>query len=105
MRVSHNHVTTATHLARAQVCAYGLELYNEDLRDLAVGGGRDDDKAKAWDGKGSGGDGILRRMFPRWIQAGPHRARVLGVEPAHARHGGEGAWYVQLRRPRIGTTP
>jgi DNA-nicking Smr family endonuclease len=54
-------------------------------------------------GKGSGGDGILRRMLPRWIQAGPHRGRVLGVEPAHARHGGEGAWYVQLRRPRAGT--
>jgi DNA-nicking Smr family endonuclease len=53
-------------------------------------------------GKGSGGDGILRRMLPRWIQAGPHRGRVLGVEPAHARHGGEGAWYVQLRRPRGG---
>ena len=56
-------------------------------------------------GKGSGGDGILRRMLPRWIQAGPHRARVLGVEPAHARHGGDGAWYVQLRRPRGGATP
>jgi DNA-nicking Smr family endonuclease len=55
-------------------------------------------------GKGNGGDGILRRMLPRWIQAGPHRARVLGVEPAHARHGGDGAWYVQLRRPRGGPT-
>lgn len=28
--------------------AYALELYNEDLRDLAHGGGRDD-SAKGWD--------------------------------------------------------
>lgn len=51
-------------------------------------------------GKGSGGDGVLRRMLPRWIQSGPHAARVLRCEPAHVRHGGDGAWYVYLRRPR-----
>jgi DNA-nicking Smr family endonuclease len=51
-------------------------------------------------GKGSGGDGVLRRMLPRWIQAGPHAGRVLRLETAHARHGGEGAWYLYLRRSR-----
>lgn len=51
-------------------------------------------------GKGSDGDGILRRMLPRWINSGPHAARVLRIEPAHARHGGGGAWYVYLRRDR-----
>lgn len=51
-------------------------------------------------GKGSDGDGILRRMLPRWINAGPHAARVLRIEAAHARHGGGGAWYVYLRRDR-----
>jgi DNA-nicking Smr family endonuclease len=51
-------------------------------------------------GKGSGGDGVLRRMLPRWIQSGPHAGRILRVEHAHARHGGEGAWYVYLRRVR-----
>ena len=51
-------------------------------------------------GKGSDGDGILRRMLPRWINAGPHAARVLRIEPAHARHGGGGAWYVYMRRDR-----
>lgn len=56
-------------------------------------------------GKGNGGDGVLRRMLPRWIQAGPHARRVLRVEPAHARHGGDGAWYVYLRRTRPGAGP
>ncbi|GLC45429.1 hypothetical protein PLESTB_000619800 [Pleodorina starrii] len=36
---------------KTQIMAYGLELYNEDLRDLALAGGRDD-TAKGWDGKG-----------------------------------------------------
>jgi DNA-nicking Smr family endonuclease len=51
-------------------------------------------------GKGSDGDGVLRRMLPSWINSGPHAARVLRIEPAHARHGGGGAWYVYLRRDR-----
>ena len=51
-------------------------------------------------GKGSGGDGVLRRMLPRWVQSGPHAARVLRLETAHARHGGDGAWYAYLRRAR-----
>ena len=51
-------------------------------------------------GKGSDGDGVLRRMLPRWINSGPHAARVLRIEAAHARHGGGGAWYVYLRRDR-----
>ena len=38
--------------------AYGLELYNEDLRDLAMAGGRDE-AAKGWDGKG-GNAGALK---------------------------------------------
>ena len=51
-------------------------------------------------GKGVGGDGVLRQMMPRWLVAGPHATRVLRVEPAHAKHGGSGAWYVYLRRRR-----
>jgi DNA-nicking Smr family endonuclease len=51
-------------------------------------------------GKGSGGDGVLRRQLPHWIHAGPHSTRVLRIEPAHVRHGGSGAWYVFLRRRR-----
>ncbi|KAG2492591.1 hypothetical protein HYH03_009252 [Edaphochlamys debaryana] len=36
---------------KTTIMAYGLELYNEDLRDLALAGGRDEG-AKGWDGKG-----------------------------------------------------
>lgn len=43
------------------------------------------------------GSGILRKAVPSWLSAPDMRAAVLGVEPAHTSHGGEGALYVRLR--------
>jgi DNA-nicking Smr family endonuclease len=51
-------------------------------------------------GKGSGGEGVLRRGVPRWLASGEHAARILKVEAAQPRHGGGGAFYVFLRRQR-----
>ncbi len=42
--------------------------------------------------------GVLRRQVPIWLSLPEFRALVLGFEPAHAGHGGEGALYVRLRR-------
>lgn len=42
--------------------------------------------------------GILRRMLPEWLAEADLRAVVAGYAPAHARHGGAGAWYVFLKR-------
>jgi DNA-nicking Smr family endonuclease len=44
--------------------------------------------------------GILRHSLPHWLAAPPLVARILQVAPAHARHGGAGAFYVYLRRSR-----
>ena len=49
-------------------------------------------------GKGSRGDGVLRRMTPEWLAAPGLRDLVAGVSEAHRRHGGEGALYVALKR-------
>ena len=51
-------------------------------------------------GKGAQGDGILRRRVPDWLAEPPLRAHVAGLSEAHRRHGGEGALYVALKRPR-----
>ena len=52
-------------------------------------------------GRGGGGEpGVLRRNVPLWLGAAPVRALVLGFEEAGAQHGGTGALYVRLRRPR-----
>ncbi|MGI9480152.1 MAG: Smr/MutS family protein [Hyphomicrobiaceae bacterium] len=45
--------------------------------------------------------GILRRNVPLWLAEPDLRAIVVGHTPAHIRHGGDGALYVQLRRRRL----
>jgi DNA-nicking Smr family endonuclease len=44
--------------------------------------------------------GVLRRLVPHWLNAPEFRPCVLAFEAAHVGHGGEGALYVRLRRPR-----
>lgn len=53
---------------------------------------------------GKGGDdptrerGVLRRQVPLWLALPEFRKFVIGFEPAHVAHGGEGAFYVRVRR-------
>ncbi len=49
-------------------------------------------------GKGTLGDGVLRRRVPDWLGEPPLREAVAGLSEAHRRHGGAGALYVALRR-------
>lgn len=49
-------------------------------------------------GKGSRGDGVLRRRVPEWLADPSLREVVAGISEAHRRHGGEGALYVALKR-------
>jgi DNA-nicking Smr family endonuclease len=44
--------------------------------------------------------GAIRAKLIDWLAAGPHASRIAAVRPAHQRHGGSGALYVVLRRPR-----
>ena len=57
-----------------------------------------DETARAWDGGEAAGRGILKRMVPIWLRE-PELARmVVSFRTAHARHGGEGALYIHVRR-------
>lgn len=49
-------------------------------------------------GKGSGGEGVLRRHVPAWLSTTPFRAFVSSYDNAARIHGGGGALYVRLRR-------
>jgi DNA-nicking Smr family endonuclease len=51
-------------------------------------------------GRGSEGGGILKRSVPRWLQEPTFHRHVVGFHEAGPRHGGAGALYVVLRRPR-----
>jgi DNA-nicking Smr family endonuclease len=44
--------------------------------------------------------GVLKRQVPIWLSLPEFRAFIVGFEDAHIGHGGEGALYVRLRRPR-----
>ena len=57
-------------------------------------------------GKGGGSSpgnaarGVLKRQVPLWLALPEFRPFVVGFDDAHVGHGGEGALYVRLRRPR-----
>jgi DNA-nicking Smr family endonuclease len=42
--------------------------------------------------------GLLRHQVPDWLRMPPLAQAVLQIETAHVSHGGEGAYYVYLRR-------
>lgn len=44
--------------------------------------------------------GVLRRSVPRWLAEAPLRGLVISYQTAAPRHGGEGAFYVLVRRSR-----
>lgn len=44
--------------------------------------------------------GVLRHQVPQWLSLPPLAQAVLQVTPAHISHGGDGAYYVYLRRTR-----
>lgn len=58
-------------------------------------------------GKGAAGTtfggeerGVLKRVVPHWLRLPDLRPIVLGFEDAAMNHGGTGALYVRLRRPK-----
>lgn len=44
--------------------------------------------------------GVLRHQVPHWLTIPPLVQHVMQFTPAHVSHGGEGAYYVYLRRQR-----
>jgi DNA-nicking Smr family endonuclease len=57
-------------------------------------------------GKGTslGSEGALKRAVPMWFSLPEFRMLISSYEPAARTHGGEGALYVRLSKPR-GSTP
>ena len=80
-------------VAHAALSAFVLKAHRDGKRLVLVitgKGGRGADDTK----------GVLRRNVPHWLELPPLAQAVLQVNPSHQRHGGNGALYVYLRRPR-----
>ena len=73
--------------AKAALEAFVLRAWDEGYRAVLV-----------ITGKGTLGDGVLRRRAPEWLGGVALRGVVAGISEAHRRHGGEGALYVALKR-------
>ena len=52
-------------------------------------------------GKGRGGEGALRTNLINWLVALPTAKDILGLRHAAPKHGGEGAFYIILRRQKV----
>tara|TARA_Y100000588_G_scaffold351146_1_gene402739 strand:- start:440 stop:973 length:534 start_codon:yes stop_codon:yes gene_type:complete len=46
------------------------------------------------------GGGVIRRELPHWINAAENRDRVLGFSPAQPQDGGDGAFYVLIKKKK-----
>ncbi len=80
--------------AHHQLIRFLLAHHENKSRCLLVitGQGRNTDTGRA--------EGALRRNLPRWCLEAPVAPFILSVEQAQTRHGGNGAFYILLRRQR-----
>jgi DNA-nicking Smr family endonuclease len=85
MTQTHAHQALSSFLRRAHHDGFGFVL-------VITGKGK----------TGAGADrGVLRRQVPQWLSLPEFRALVVGFEEAHIGHGGAGALYVRIRRPKM----
>jgi DNA-nicking Smr family endonuclease len=96
-----------------QQTAYGRLLafvrrgHDEGYRCLLVITGKGNEGRESDDGRTRGfvmpersKAGVLRSLVPQWLEQPEVRPLVVGLQSAHQRHGGAGAFYVYLRRKR-----
>jgi len=102
-------IARGRHAIGGRLDLHGLtqrEAHDELIGFLRTAQGRGVSVVLVITGKGAsgaesgGGRGVLKRQVPLWLRLPEFRDLVVGFEPAHVAHGGEGALYVRLRRPR-----
>lgn len=89
MRVESAHSALIGFILNAQASGHRLVL-------VITGKG----KSKPDDGPIPTPRGVLKHQVPQWLKLPPLAQAVLQVTTAHVSHGGDGAYYVYLRRSR-----
>ena len=84
--------------AHPALIGFVMRSYGEGKRLVLVITGKG--KSKQDDGPIPVRLGVLKHQVPQWLKMAPLKPVVLQVSEAHVRHGGSGAYYVYLRRPR-----
>lgn len=92
--------------AHRRLRAFLLDAHGRGLRMVLVitgkGGERERSGAPPLASMTGEDRGVIRRNVPLWLAQAELCALVVSCTPAHARHGGSGALYVQLRKRRAG---
>jgi DNA-nicking Smr family endonuclease len=89
MTVAQAHPALSQFIHKSSVAGKRLVL-------VITGKGRDQVDAGIIQGR----KGVLRHQVPTWLKSGPLGPLVLQITQSHIRHGGDGAYYVYLRRTR-----
>ena len=89
MTQSAAHCTLFTWLTAAHARGYRLVLV------VTGKGNPKNDESAPWM---MSDHGVLKQMVPRWLNEPELAALIAHTRPAHAKHGGDGALYVYLRK-------
>lgn len=86
--------------AQERLTTFLLRGYHDGRRCVLVitGKGSRNAGTSGYDGKSE--TGVLRRLVPYWLQMPPLAPLILSHSPARPKDGGEGAFYILLRRKR-----
>jgi DNA-nicking Smr family endonuclease len=108
-RRTRQRIARGSHAIGGRLDLHGMtqrEAHDALLRFMRTGQERGVTLVLVITGKGragaDGGEarGVLKRQVPQWLRLPAFRELIVGFEPAHVTHGGEGALYVRLRRTR-----
>ena len=89
---------------RALLDLHGLrqdEAHRALARFIAAARAKGETSVLIVTGKGGPGrESVLRANLPRWLAEPEFKSQILGMSPAHGAHGGDGAFYLRLRKLR-----
>jgi DNA-nicking Smr family endonuclease len=102
-RKTKGRIARGTHAIDARIDLHGhtqAEAHDALLRFLQRARNKGASIVLVITGKGTRGDGVLKRQVPMWLSLPEFREFVIGFDDAHVGHGGEGALYVRVRKRR-----
>ena len=84
--------------AHAALIEFIQTAFNDGKRNLLVITGKGRSKIEDEVAGYGKGEGILKRIVPKWLDEPPLRGLVLAFTTSQREHGGAGALYVLLRK-------
>ena len=90
-------------LAQEKVLSFIFDAYHDRKRLLLVITGKGKRVVKDNDFSIKSHNGVLKRALPIWLCSGEINNIVLDFQSAHSIHGGDGAFYVYLRKKNYKT--